>query len=162
MDPSKWLQLNESRTAHIQRLRAGAFKYMGKLAHQERDKMPNPSAAVNVASLTNDDNDVEFELSTPTTATMLQEPDNNAKETRLTSHISLPTTSTTEREKLHSIDHSLYEPVTKSTTVSQSIIQNILQKAEDLLASPNAITAAPVKVWWPGWLKVNQIPADHI
>ena len=144
MDPSKWFQLNEiSRTAHIQRLRTAAFKYMGKLAHQEQGKMPNPSAAVNITSLcSSQTNDTE---STLTTAAESQEPDNNVKEIRLTSDIPLPNTSPIEREKFHTIDHSLYVPITGNTTVSQSTIQNILQKAEDLLASPNAITAAPVE-----------------
>ena len=101
------------------------------------------SAAVNITSLcSSQTNDAE---STSTTAAESQEPDNNVKEIRLTSDISLPNTSPIEREKFHTIDHSLYVPVTKNTTVSQSTIQNILQKAEDLLASPNAITAAPVE-----------------
>ena len=39
----------------------------------------------------------------------------------------------------------MYEPITKNITIPQSTIQNILKKAEDLLASPNAITAAPVE-----------------
>ena len=43
------------------------------------------------------------------------------------------------------IDHSLYEPIMKNTAISQSTIQNISRKAEDLMASPNTITAAPVK-----------------
>ena len=149
MDPSKWFQLNESsRTAHIQRLRGAAFKYMGKLAYQEQHGMVNTSEAVasRCSSKWNDNNP---ELSTSTTA-LSQGPIDNAKEI-LTSHISLPTTSTTEKKGMHTIeiesiiDNSLYEPIPKTTTIPQSTIQNILQKAEDLLASPNAITTAPVE-----------------
>ena len=154
MDPSKWFQLNESsRTAHIQRLRDAAIKYIRKLAYQEQEGKANPStiATSPCSSKKNDHIATETELSTSSTAALSQEPNNNAKETRQTSHISLPTTSAGEKKKIHAketksiIDYYLYEPITKNTTISQSTIQNIFKKAEDLLASPNAITAAPVE-----------------
>ena len=58
--------------------------------------------------------------------------------------------STTEKkvytkETMSVIDHSLYEPIIKNTAISQSTIQNILRKAEDLMASLNTITVAPVE-----------------
>ena len=80
----------------------------------------------------------------------LQGPIDNTKEI-LTSHISLPTTSTTEKKGMHTkeigsiIDHSSYEPIPKTTKIPQSTIQNILQRAEDLLASLNAIATAFVE-----------------
>ena len=64
--------------------------------------------------------------------------------------MSQPMSSTTEKkvytkETMSVIDYSLYEPIMKNTAIPQSTIQNILQKAEDLLASPNANTVAPVE-----------------
>ena len=99
---------------------------MGKLAYQERHGMANTSVVVTSLCLSkwNDDNP---ELSTSTTA-LSQGPNDNTKEI-LTSHISLPTTSTTEKKRIHTketasiIDHSLYKPIAKNTTIPQSTIQ---------------------------------------
>ena len=155
MDPSKWFQLNESsRATHIQRLRDAAIKYIKKLSNKETEGGISPSAADTspCSSKRSDDIITEIEPYTSTTAALSQEPNTTqAKGITQTSHMSQPMASTTEKKKVCTkevtsmIDHSLYEPIMKNTAIPHSTIQNILRKAEDLLASPNAITVAPVE-----------------
>ena len=85
MDLSKWFQLHESsHTAHIQRLRDVAIKYIRKLSYKETEGGVSPSAADTspCSSKKSDDIITEIEPSASTTAALSQEPNTQAKEIR--------------------------------------------------------------------------------
>ena len=63
MDPSKWFQLNKSfRTAHIQRLRDAAIKYMRKLSSKETNGWVSPAAANTLPCSSKENNDIGTEI----------------------------------------------------------------------------------------------------